>query len=1656
MTLKGLSFWFAFFLLFVGGLRAGNDLIKIQSQSATSLTLQANFPEPQKIINQINNDSRIHFEMSGMQLRQQDSYPVTPFLTKLFSLQGKNVSYRIKKVEKKSIQLNSGEKFSVVQNQNRDGSISKSELLEIKYQGLFRDIPIYTITFFPIQYDPASHSVTYITDLQIEISTNNYQKSNSSIAGISRKDSELSSKILLNSNIALAKQPYTINAANLNAQKYKENRYKIAIDKTGLYQITYSDLVEYGITPEQFDTKRLKISSRGLELPIYFKGGEDGRFDPGDYFEFWGEVNRSPLTARYEDVYNDPFSDINIYWMEIGESTGLRMAEESGALAESNKQNVIKPYAFTEKIHFEEDNSFLHFGHESANIDSLSYAMDHWFFDRGIIAVSSRTYPVELIWPSTEVNSRSVFVKTMMRGLSQRSLSNPLDNHKAEIWLNDAKVGESGEWKDQNLHVITNYGQLGLPQSAIKHGENQFRVIMDQTGVTDQALLNWFEIEYLRKYRAEKNFIRFKKQKNLPDGYVLQFEVDGFTDPEIDLYKLGISKMMNNRIDFVTTTDRVSSYRITFQDEIFYPDIEYVAIAPSAKKKPISIIKDLPWKQEIPFSSLYDNGNQAEYLIITDKLYYENVKNLKTYRERDGLAVEIVLAEDIYDEFNYGIKSPLAIKNFLKYTFNQWDTSRRLMYVVLIGSASYDYKEKRSGKQDQVPTFLFETLKYGAAASDYPYGLVSGNDDIPDLIVSRIPVTSNSEFNNYMEKIEGYESPENTGEWRTKGLFISGNDGSTKEIFTGQPAFRIQNQRLINLQMPDGFFARKLNTIEDTTIVDKNFGGTNDLIDYFDDGLSVVNFFGHGGGGIWADVQLMNTGDVDRLSEHFRLPFIQSMTCFTGAFESGSINGLSDNLLLASKKGAIGVLAASGVGWLYNDFALSWNISDYLFDHDLNIGEAVLYGKMLYLHDNSYITEARDESVPSYSALRKSMVNHYNLFGDPYIKLQLPDNNLTITLDNYLPAAGDTIKTTVQAPFSSGSGRIELTNESHENLSEYYFNLQNGTAVLDVAIPNDLADQVLYIEGYASDDFQQSESRGDVKFAINKALVDSVVTSPKFPEIYEFINFSIYLKSPDPLSQVKIKNIRSGNGGNDNLEFHHITDSLWVYDQGFGPYTSSDTVYYDIELVDSSGIKYLSRRHRLAITDPRPDIKIIPNTLKFIGVNQIELTANLYNNSDVSLSDVNFAVFLDSYSKNQTAYYSSKFNFEPFEKLAVNIPVNLDQAQSGRQFFAVLDGQAMIEESDEINNILSAIFPDNLNFYSNEIGTTNNGITNDTISMGSVARINLAAHSLTASSVFFHDYIDVTTDLVLDTQPGFHYIKFPGATDTSKLSIQMQNPDADFIKSGYLEFKVDTNLYSISEISEFKICRYYRDIGRWVKLETDYKADKIFTQVSDDGEYAIFHISDTQKPVIEITVNGRNLTEGMFVPKNPKLAFILQDENGIDLKRGFSLSVDNDSIPKEDIILPDSLPNANAVSILSTPNVAAGEHTLKVQVKDVNGNETIENYTFVVASEFELRVFGNYPNPFEDNTIISFEIIADGLLEQFSVKLYTVSGRKIREIYKNEEYPDEVWSPGYHEIEWDGLDEDRNLVANGVYFAVVIAKYKGKTVEHTLKLAKLK
>jgi hypothetical protein len=1664
----------AFVFLILVKLITAADEIKINSASPTpsALTVSATFPEPRMASCTVCGDESTYCYLyyTGWPAIQEAGYPCVPIITKLFSLPAEKVSFNIRNIQTAKIPV-----VNYLYNRDTGGGsapLSASDLkstswLKISYQGLFRGLNLFALHFYPVKIDPLTNQVEYIKSITVDISVSTaFKIAPAAVQTIATSEKSFLSRILLNGNSISYKTAGSLAKPNSDRQRFKNGRYKILINEDGLYHIGYDDLVKYDIPVEQFDTRKLTISNRGQEIPIYFKGGEDGIFNSGDYIEFWAEKNKNLNTQKSPDVYNDPFTDINVYWLEIGEKNGLRMVEENGALKNTNPDPLnggyFTPPYYQETLHFERDVSFVRLG--NANVDSAGYLIDHWFFDNGINAVGSRTFKAFLPYPylpNKFYSSRSVFVTAMMRGLSlwdQRI--NNYDNHQVEIWLNDEKVGNSGTWMNQEPQVISNVGQQGISQLNIKHGDNDLRIVMDQPGVTDITLLNWFEISYQRQYRAYQNFVKFKQQEvtiqNKPVN-LFQFEIDGFTNPNIEVYKPGISKLVDNRVDYITATDNVSSYRLSFQDEIFYPEIEYVILTPDAKKKPLKIVADLPWRADQSEPSLLDPTNSAEYLIITEGSFYENTMQLKSYREQAGLKVEVVRVEDIYDEFNYGIKSPLAIRDFLKYAYENWDQSRPILYVVLIGDASYDYKTISTTQKDLVPTLLFETQKYGATASDNLYALVSGDDQIPDLIIGRVPIRDNVQLNAYMDKIREYENPANRGEWRNRGLFISGNDAGTYEQFTMQPAFRAQNRRLINMNVPAAFISRKLNTIRDQSLpVDPNFGSTTDLINDFDDGLALVNFFGHGGGGIWSDVQLLNNSDIDRLNNQGKYPFITSMTCFTGSFENSSMDAIAEKLLLTPAKGAIGLYASSGLGWLHNDFALGWNLTTFLFTPGITVGEGMLLAEIHYLSNDEYVTENYTTIIPSYASLKYSMVNQYNLLGDPYIFLKPPADDLKLTGNTSTPQAGDTVRMDIRAPFLSGNGRVELANENHELISEQFYNLNAATATVLLPVPVNTADQNLFIKAYAINSGGDRDSRGLYSLTLNKPMVDSVRIRPENPQVGDTVYFSVYITSPLSIDQVRLLNLKGGNGQFYVLDLARNSASLWTSREGFGPYFYADTIEFDIEIRDTNGKIYLSRLHHFAVSDPRPDVEVVKNSIALGGSQGIELQGRIRNNSALDLNQLDLGVFLDSYTGVESPIASQVLDLKSQQILNVAIPIDAALLTPNRRLYLVIDYLKKVTERDENNNLQFTVFNADLYTITYPLGTTKDGVANDTITYQDICRFYVAPHNINSSSVVKFDRNRRTDDLDSKTQPGFSYLPFQAATDSSSVHLDLLNRSAQLLSPAYLEFSLNTGQYAPSFLQNVFICSYSPTLERWVAQNTSLGTGKVYTYTLSGGEFALFHIEDNEVPEIEITVNGRAVYQNMMIPQNPRIALILQDKNGINLSSGFTITVDNNSLPDDRINYPDSIQNANAISILTTPELNTGKHNLTVTARDAKGNTASKSVDFVITGDFQVQIYGNYPNPFEESTIISLQIIAPNILDGFEVKIYTVSGRLIRKITRLEKYPDERWDPGYHEIEWDGRDDDGIKVANGVYFAVVKAKFKGESIEKTLKLAKLR
>ena len=113
---------------------------------------------------------------------------------------------------------------------------------------------------------------------------------------------------------------------------------------------------------------------------------------------------------------------------------------------------------------------------------------------------------------------------------------------------------------------------------------------------------------------------------------------------------------------------------------------------------------------------------------------------------------------------------------------------------------------------------------------------------------------------------------------------------------------------------------------------------------------------------------------------------------------------------------------------------------------------------------------------------------------------------------------------------------------------------------------------------------------------------------------------------------------------------------------------------------------------------------------------------------------------------------------------------------------------------------------------------------------------------------------------------------------------------------------------------------------------------------------------------------------------------------------------------------------------------------------DVDFTEnTITEMQAQLPSEF--RLTGNYPNPFNPGTMITYELPAQC---RVSLIVYDITGREIRKLVDS---PQEM---GRYRIAWDGIDNRGMNAAAGLYLCRLISDQDGTRHATTQKMIKLK
>ncbi len=379
---------------------------------------------------------------------------------------------------------------------------------------------------------------------------------------------------------------------------------------------------------------------------------------------------------------------------------------------------------------------------------------------------------------------------------------------------------------------------------------------------------------------------------------------------------------------------------------------------------------EYPVIKKVESTALQETDFDSELIIITHDEFYEQAIRLSQHRQNThNINVAVTRVDDIYKEFNYGKKSPYAIKDYLKNIYHKWQKPPK--YVLLFGDASFDPHQflEFSNRIDYIPS-------YGWPVTDYWYTLLSGDDFMPDVILTRLPVASKKEAEDIVNKIIFYDSIPNRP-WMKRFLWLSG--GITEN----------ERDKFYEARVPYFFdFVMNKNLCGDTLSVKKKdpaVGGemeANYIKKYINDGVLWTCFLGHAS----VLVYDMDGWQVERLQNNGRYGFYTTISCSSGDFGYSGSNSRNESYLLAPDKGFIATAGGSTTSRWDVDLSTLVNAMRYFSNNNnRQFSDIIYYGK----------TRTYEGSIWSYRGLF-----YYHILSDPLISLKIdtvPDLYLLIS-----------------------------------------------------------------------------------------------------------------------------------------------------------------------------------------------------------------------------------------------------------------------------------------------------------------------------------------------------------------------------------------------------------------------------------------------------------------------------------------------------------------------------------------------------------------------------------------------------------------------------------------------------------------------------------
>jgi hypothetical protein len=911
-----------------------------------------------------------------------------------------------------------------------------SEPARLGNPSTLRHQKVVTLYLFPFVYDPASRELIYSKKLVVRLDFAKAAEPErfnlESAPAFEQNAEEFYQGLLINYEEAkswrMKPRAESKEIGYPVAQAVSE--YKIAIDSTGFYKVSYSDITGLtGTFPieevrlfEKFYQEGDPSPFKQVDVPIQVVDqNSNGYFDGPDYFVFYGlslrdRIPNEPMELRY--------SYDNVYWLTVGGTAGLPMSVRSSWRVASGPQEA---QSFLQVDRYEEDHVLMFIPPRED--------MDYYFWTDW--DVYDLRLPFLVFAPDTTLPWR---FRARYQGFLEtvHYVTAIIENSRGQVDTLFYRSQFGPSFPDETT-LDTGFT---VSDSLLASGTNIFRYIGErpQGGNVypgSGAYLDWFEISYQKKYLANGGKLAFNS--GALSGEV-EIGISSFPSRDIFLYDVTDSlNPVRLSIEDSQVTPEGGAYRLVFRDSVAATPRRYVAATATAIRPIPSILLDAP-------SSLATSGISKDYFVVAYDEFAPLVAPLVSHREAQGHRVELARLSDVFDEFNGGRRSPRAIRRYMKYAYNTWGTP---LFLLLVGDASEDYKGRAARSDpDFMPTYLMLGPIPGPAGKElvgndqwYVTALDGVEDDYPDMYVGRLPVGSVEELSALVRKIIAYETFSTDQAFRGRGLFIADDAYSSTDLVNDSfklservfETISTEAKRVVDESpaapgfVADTFFLGtyldsvpsypKPSSVPLSSMIDFTRANvTPKLLAELSAGNLFVNYQGHGNQMQITHEQLfyswLYTDDVASVNNYEKPSFFAAFTCHFGDFdrETEKVNGdcLAEKLLLLPSRGAIATFSSDA----YENLPIgTWGDMNLpLFDSFFGSPPtADLRGKRGARWILGEIVTAAKIKFLSGDYLNKHSVETYALLGDPGLRMDALPPQFTVRVNDSLFVEGSNV-----------------------------------------------------------------------------------------------------------------------------------------------------------------------------------------------------------------------------------------------------------------------------------------------------------------------------------------------------------------------------------------------------------------------------------------------------------------------------------------------------------------------------------------------------------------------------------------------------------------------------------------------------------------------